>query len=110
MHPADVVQAGTFEANSRRASGDFWIFLGAWRSFAATRGLLIEKKDRYRGSVVGQQTASHADGSVRVVSAKIKSRTQIRRADTIDLKKAIGFRRKSLLLNILILRKIYRYS
>jgi len=35
--------------------------------FAATRGFVIEKEDRY-GSVVGQQ--SHADGSVRVVSAK----------------------------------------
>jgi len=62
------------------------------------------------GPVVGQQSASHARGSVRVVSAKIKSRTQIRRADKIKLKTAIGFRRKSLLLNILILRKIYRYS
>jgi hypothetical protein len=63
-----------------------------------------------RRSVVGQQSASHADGWVRVISAKIKSRTQIRRADKIELKMAIGFRRKSLLLNILILRKIYRYS
>ena len=62
------------------------------------------------GSVVGQQSVSHADGSVIVVSAKIKSRIEIRRADKIKLKMAIGFRRKSLLLNILILGKIYRYS
>jgi hypothetical protein len=53
-----------------------------------------------RGPVVGQQSASHADSSVRVVPAKIKSRIQIRRADKIELKMAIGFRRKSLLLNI----------
>ena len=63
-----------------------------------------------RGLVVGQQSVGHVEDSFTVVSAKIKSRIQIRRADKIKLKKAIGFRRKSLLLNILILRKIYRYS
>jgi hypothetical protein len=63
-----------------------------------------------RGPVVGQQSASHADSSVRVVPAKIKSRIQIRRADKIELKMAIGFRRKSLLLNILIIKNIYRFS
>ena len=52
-----------------------------------------------------QQAAGRAGRLTRVVSAKTKSRTQIRRADKIELKKAIGFRRKSLLLNILILRK-----
>jgi len=61
------------------------------------------------GSVVGQQSASHADGSFTVVSAKIKSTTQIRRADKIELKMAIGFRRKFLLFNILIIKNIYRF-
>jgi hypothetical protein len=42
------------------------------------------------GPVVGQQSASHADGSVKVVSAKIKSRIQIRGADKIRLKMAIA--------------------
>lgn len=59
---------------------------------------------------MGQQSASHADGSFTVVSAKIKSRIQIRRADKIKLKTAIGFRRKSLLFNILIIKNIYRFS
>jgi hypothetical protein len=52
-------------------------------------------------TVAGQQSASHAGASRGVISAKIKSRTQIRRADKIELKMPIGFRRKSLLLNIL---------
>jgi len=59
---------------------------------------------------VGQQLVSHADGSLRVVSAKIKSRTEIRRADKIELKRVIGFRRKSLLFTILIIKNIYRFS
>src|SRR5215213_910073 len=62
-----------------------------------------------RGSVVGQQAAGHAGRLTRVVSAKIKSRIQIRRADKIEFKMAIGFPRKSLLLNALIIKKIYRY-
>jgi hypothetical protein len=59
---------------------------------------------------MGEQSAGHADGSVRVVSAKIKSRTQIRRADKIELKTRVDFLRKSLLLNILIIKNIYRFS
>jgi hypothetical protein len=59
---------------------------------------------------MGQQAASHADACSRVVTAKIKSRIQIRRADKIEFEIAIGFRRKSLLFNILIIKKIYRFS
>src|ERR1051325_724178 len=82
-------------------------FFGAWRwGFATTRGFVIEEED----GCTDQQSVGHADSSIRVVSAKIKSRTQIRRADKIELKMVIGFRRKSLLLNILILRNIYRFS
>jgi hypothetical protein len=78
------------------------------------RSRQIEDSDRkrrpLRGLVVGQQSVGHVEDSIRVVTAKIKSRTHIRQADKIELKMAIGFRRKSLLLNILIIKNIYRFS
>src|ERR1051326_4457845 len=43
-------------------------------------------------------------------TAKIKSRIEIRRADKIEIKIAIEFRRKFIVFNILGIRKIYRYS
>jgi hypothetical protein len=62
------------------------------------------------GSGVGEQSAGHAGAFGKTGWAKMKSRMQIRRADKIELKLAIEFRRKFLLLSILILWKIYRYS
>jgi len=43
-------------------------------------------------------------------TAKTKSRIEIRRADKIELKKAIEFRRKFIVSNILRIKNIYRYS
>jgi hypothetical protein len=71
----------------RRAILDF-----SWRLAMSVRDnpRIRDREGRsLHDSVVGQQSASHAGRSTMVVSAKIKSRTQIRRADKIELKIAI---------------------